>query len=433
MNNPFYVQPQVMQGFQSGMGQLTSGLEKRKQRIAQEEEDQRISGLKEQAGQLFARGTPDEIAQFSIANPELGQMLIQQIGFRDESTKKNMIDTMRGTLAASSPEQVDMLFAERIQKVVDAGGDPSDTIAEFNRFHDDPEGFMTDLRMAYAGMDPEGYQAYSDQRPDASGKTTAEKSEPRTAQEKNLAKLADLRETDPTLAADFERLIGLKDQQKLSSLAEKQLDTAITRAIDAESSSRNAETLAQQFRELSSTGGVVTSVNQKLREWTGQEDAGVKMRNEYARLRNSYVVDNLPPGVASDKDIEMVKAGFPKDSASPEYIAEWLESVARVQRADSMLAEFKADYISREKSQVGMLKAWKEKIKETEGEKPADEGESDQPGMPEPLPGAKPGPGSVSVQQQEAPPEALQILAADPSPENIQYFMDIFGYVPEGY
>jgi len=79
---------------------------------------------------------------------------------------------------------------------------------------------------------------------------------------------------------------------------------------------------------------------------TGQEDYLKSLRTKYVGLRNSQLVSNLPPGVASDKDIEMALAGFPSEFSNPDTISSFLRGMSKLEKYNAKLNNFKAEGIS---------------------------------------------------------------------------------------
>ena len=59
------------------------------------------------------------------------------------------------------------------------------------------------------------------------------------------------------------------------------------------------------------------------------------VRTQYRRIRNSLAVQNLPPGVASDKDIAMVLEGFPSDFSNYEEMRKYISAMERAARKRS--------------------------------------------------------------------------------------------------
>ena len=119
--------------------------------------------------------------------------------------------------------------------------------------------------------------------------------------------------------------------------------------------SLTAKTLSDQAAALSAAlTDAKTSVGGKPLRWlaentktiTGSEDSYSSLRRDYARIRNQGLLSDLPPGPASDKDIGLMKEGFPNENASPEHIAAWLKSFSNVQKAIAQKEEAKAEWIS---------------------------------------------------------------------------------------
>ncbi len=69
------------------------------------------------------------------------------------------------------------------------------------------------------------------------------------------------------------------------------------------------------------------------------------MRNEYARVRNSLAIKSLPPGPATDKDIELALRGFPSEYASGDEIARFLRGMAKMQRIDAEVSNAQAQWV----------------------------------------------------------------------------------------
>lgn len=151
-----------------------------------------------------------------------------------------------------------------------------------------------------------------------------------------------------------------KQAVSLSPGMEKFQAEAVGNSLVSKTASDRATGLAQALREES------TSVGGKPLRWlaenakrvTGAEDAYTALRQDYVRIRNQGLLSDLPPGPASDKDIALMKDGFPNENQSPDYIANWLESYSKVQKAIAQKEEAKADWISA----VGSLSTTKKDI-----------------------------------------------------------------------
>lgn len=138
---------------------------------------------------------------------------------------------------------------------------------------------------------------------------------------------------------------------ELSGDAEKLINTAVQDQVNLTSLANQYDSLAGQITTELSSGAPAQAAETIKRVW-GSEDEVTRIRQEYTRLRNSQVLQSLPPGVASDKDIEIAMGAFPKETASPDAIASFLRGMAKLNRYDANLNGAKAEWVS----QIGTLR-----------------------------------------------------------------------------
>jgi hypothetical protein len=160
------------------------------------------------------------------------------------------------------------------------------------------------------------------------------------------------------LGLDRERLAS-ETAAKLVELAQKgqdlppgiakERDDAGAASVTASMSATKAEALAQKFDKFAKDNtfsGVAGKARESVARGLGVDNDLTAARRAYDQLKNSAVVASLPPGAASDRDIAMMEAGFPESTASPAEVAEFLRSLARVQRVESRMKNFEADYVA---------------------------------------------------------------------------------------
>ena len=195
MANPFLVEskPIDMSGLQMAASQYG---QQRRASEQQQEQQQQQQALGEQASQLFESGTPQEIAQFSIKNPNFGKLISQQIGFKNDATQANMKKGMQDIIL--NPANTEQILNERVKMVQAEGGDPSDTFGELAKYQEDPAGYITGIRKSYAVMDPQGSMAL--EKAENAGKPTAMT---KTATQKDFAEYQNLLQTNPEGAKQF--------------------------------------------------------------------------------------------------------------------------------------------------------------------------------------------------------------------------------------
>jgi len=191
-----------------------------------------------------------------------------------------------------------------------------------------------------------------------------------TADQKNWEQYQQLLKTDPAAAKKFAIATGFEttEGQKLSAFSEKEVSKASDAYTEATASANKYKTLASKLETSAVKGGVAGTWGEWIKEQTGDQDSLTALRKEALSISNSEAINNLPPGPATDRDIEIAKAPFPTEKADPKYVAKWLGAVARLREKEAEFNMFKADFISkngtvRGKDGTSLAAAWKESQK----------------------------------------------------------------------
>lgn len=194
-----------------------------------------------------------------------------------------------------------------------------------------------------------------------------------TANAQDLATYKAMKAAGDPDAEGFGRSIGIvsKEGEKLSSFAEKAIADSSDAANASRSSAARYSTLADNLRKASSMGGGLKATwGEWIKEQTGNQDEITALRKEALGIANSEAIANLPPGPATDRDIEMAKAPFPTEKSDPKYVADWLGAVSRLQQKKAEYAEFKADFISKNGTVRGdgksLSAAWRDSQKQAQ-------------------------------------------------------------------
>lgn len=155
------------------------------------------------------------------------------------------------------------------------------------------------------------------------------------------------------------RKIGVEADKFLQDIAESKRKLAMGPEIDADArkivndsvtSSMASRSLASQYESLANNistelrSGVAARGTEAVKRFFGNEDQVTRLRQEYRRLRNSQVLQNLPPGAASDVDIQIAMEAFPPETADPDVLVRFLRGTAKLQRYDAALASAKAEW-----------------------------------------------------------------------------------------
>ncbi len=123
------------------------------------------------------------------------------------------------------------------------------------------------------------------------------------------------------------------------------------------------EDLVARFEEASYTGGITTQVKEAYKEFLGTEDQQTAIIKAGQKAAITQAIQNLPPGVASDRDIKLVRRPQPGDFADPKYMAEYLRARAKIERLNGEYHQFVLDYMDQNEtgghSMVGVDSAWR--------------------------------------------------------------------------
>jgi hypothetical protein len=89
--------------------------------------------------------------------------------------------------------------------------------------------------------------------------------------------------------------------------------------------------IANQFTSLENIpAGAPALVAEKWKALLGNENEITLLRANYNSIKNALVMDSLPPGVASDKDIELALSGFLPSTANPVQVSSFMRGMAKI-------------------------------------------------------------------------------------------------------
>lgn len=192
-----------------------------------------------------------------------------------------------------------------------------------------------------------------------------------TALDAQWSTYANLKKTDPNAAMEYGAAAGFIEpdgsESPLSVFLQKRLSASTDAAMEAGTNYELLTSLASDFENLEDIGSGFrqSTWREKYKEITGTEDADSLLRRRWAGIKNSMAIQNLPPGVASDRDIALAMEGFPATSANQSTVASFLRGLAKLEKYEEEFNSFKANYVSENRTERGMLGAWKEQVSKT--------------------------------------------------------------------
>jgi len=149
-----------------------------------------------------------------------------------------------------------------------------------------------------------------------------------------------------TTATVAEKLSSIqKNLNELPADTRKLINESATLATTSKQSANQMNDLAKRIEGLGGYGAAAR-LGEFAKSTLGVEGYETSLRQEYTRLRNQAAIKSLPPGPATDKDIELALRGFPKETSDSKLVASFLRGMAKLQDIDSAVSNAKTDWLA---------------------------------------------------------------------------------------
>lgn len=117
--------------------------------------------------------------------------------------------------------------------------------------------------------------------------------------------------------------------------------------------------MAEDYDRMDPSGGVFATVEEFWKNALGSQDAASELRRRFNKIRINEGLKNLPPGPATDKDVQLALEGVPPKGASREQVKSFLKGASRLSNIAAAYNQFKSQYISDKGNTRGMIGEWK--------------------------------------------------------------------------
>ena len=149
-----------------------------------------------------------------------------------------------------------------------------------------------------------------------------------------------------------------------SSVEQKTMTDLNSEALKGEEQLWRFQSLAEGVERFAAEGaaaGVPGRVEEFFRRTFGKENDLSALRTQFNNTINNAVLQSLPPGVASDKDIAIAMGGWPAGTSNPEFVASYLRVMRGVQGYKYAQTLYRARYMQQNRgSELGFLDSWQE-------------------------------------------------------------------------
>ncbi|EGJ0367369.1 acyltransferase [Salmonella enterica] len=133
---------------------------------------------------------------------------------------------------------------------------------------------------------------------------------------------------------------------KLSVNMEKAIEKSAGDAAASRNAADSMTTLADTLEKEKPTPGLFGNAENMFSKLTGQDNYLRDMRIRFNQLANAQATKLLPPGPASDKDIEFARKGIPSETDNPMVMARWLRGMAKMESNNANFNEFRSEWMS---------------------------------------------------------------------------------------
>ncbi|MCH7056070.1 acyltransferase [Escherichia coli] len=334
----------------------------------QEKQAQRQKEFQQAYANAYASGDRGALRQLATEYPDQIESVRKGMGFIDED-QRNSIGTLAAgaRLAASSPEAMQSWLQNNANELARVGVDPNNVAQMYQQ---NPSGFGEFVdHLGMAALGPIDYFNVQDKmagREIDRGKLAEtirsnQAGEALQARGQNLSYQSAM--TGHGLAAErlaldkqkfgFEVQQAQKKAEELINAAPKlsvNMEKAIEKSAGDAAASRNAAdsmtTLADTLEKEKPTPGLFGNAENMFSKLTGQDNYLRDMRIRFNQLANAQATKLLPPGPASDKDIEFARKGIPSETDNPMVMARWLRGMAKMESNNAKFNEFRSEWMS---------------------------------------------------------------------------------------
>ncbi|HBD5412913.1 TPA: phage DNA ejection protein [Escherichia coli] len=334
----------------------------------QEKQAQRQKEFQQAYANAYASGDRGALRQLATQYPDQIESVRKGMGFIDED-QRNSIGTLAAgaRLASSSPEAMQSWLQNNAKELTRVGVDPNNVAQMYQQ---NPSGFGEFVdHLGMAALGPIDYFNVQDkmvgrqQEQQRINETIRnnDMTNARAIRGQNLSYQSAM--TGHGLAAErlaldkqkfgFEVQQAQKKAEELINAAPKlsvNMEKAIEKSAGDAAASRNAAdsmtTLAETLEKEKPTPGLFGNAENMFSKLTGQDNYLRDMRIRFNQLANAQATKLLPPGPASDKDIEFARKGIPSETDNPMVMARWLRGMAKMESNNAKFNEFRSEWMS---------------------------------------------------------------------------------------
>lgn len=171
------------------------------------------------------------------------------------------------------------------------------------------------------------------------------------------------RQREEELNLSKARLAATKDSMSVADL--KAIREASADARGRAEQANKMYNVGKQYDKYKPPAGLAGKVYDQFNDYLGRQGDISVLRTEFESLKNSIVLNQLPPGAASDKDIAIAMRGWPDSTYNAETIASFLKGQAKLAAIAAEKENARAKWLTDNKgNDAGFMDNWRKEVKE---------------------------------------------------------------------
>lgn len=355
----------ITQGFQAGVGMQQLQLQQQMQQYQMA----RMRQMQAASMQVAQNPTPDNIAQLSVAFPEMSEQFKRSYDMLQPQQQRANVQHMSEVYAAAQsgrPDIAAQLLTDRADALKNSGQDDSAARTMAKWATTDPQSFQAHIGTMLAGvMGPDKFGDTFNNL--ATGNRTQALTGPEVAQKtaevgKTQAETSDLLSQVNTRAGqlqlDRDKLMT-ETQTKLQELQlqyGKPLDSVVPVINDAMTTAAAGEQAASRYSDLADRiekagfgHGWGGKVNDALSQVFGVENGTQALKQEYTRIVNNQALGQIKDalgGRVTDVDMKVAMGPVPDANADKSVVTAYLRGNAKLMQLAAAQSQAKGEWLA---------------------------------------------------------------------------------------
>ena len=345
-------------GLQTGLGLREASMRQQlfDQQLAEQEKQQQFGVALKSA---WESGDNRVMVDLIASNPEQLQTIQGLMGFRDQQHRQAI-----GNVASQLTAALDSGNVQGAAGVIQANAEPLKAMGQdpailLQQLQQDPAALRKGAdSLMLLTMSPDQVMAYKQKLEDQAiqrGRVQAQlrgqdiqmRGQNMTANTAAQRLAFDQGKFGVEMQQAAEKADELKaSAPKLSVNMEKALDSAVGDAATSRSSAASMDELATRWETEKPTAGLFGSAQSTWSKMTGSDTGLRDLRIRTSQFLNSQALKYLPPGPATDRDVELAREGVPTNMDDPKLVSNWLKAQARNEKRSALFNDFRAEWIS---------------------------------------------------------------------------------------